>query len=79
MIEDLPDTFEHWAEMLRVKLLSYQRQTDDYYNFCLRGKFIQLRLAFSYVCNFSVWKLKIAVTKNYINVVIHHTQWKNSS
>ncbi|XP_041334831.1 coiled-coil domain-containing protein 180 [Pyrgilauda ruficollis] len=36
MLEDLPDTFEHWAEMLRVKLLSYQRQTDDYYNFCLR-------------------------------------------
>ncbi|XP_059710566.1 coiled-coil domain-containing protein 180 isoform X10 [Haemorhous mexicanus] len=35
MLEDLPDTFEHWAEMLRVKLLSYQRQTDDYYNFCL--------------------------------------------
>ncbi|XP_053841308.1 coiled-coil domain-containing protein 180 isoform X2 [Vidua macroura] len=36
MLEDLPDTFEHCAEMLRVKLLSYQRQTDDYYNFCLR-------------------------------------------
>ncbi|XP_039586290.1 coiled-coil domain-containing protein 180 [Passer montanus] len=36
MLEDLPDTFEHWAEMLKVKLLSYQRQTDDYYNFCLR-------------------------------------------
>ncbi|XP_072788914.1 coiled-coil domain-containing protein 180 isoform X2 [Taeniopygia guttata] len=36
MLEDLPDTFEHWAEMLRLKLLSYQRQTDDYYNFCLR-------------------------------------------
>lgn len=47
MLEDLPDTFEHWAEMLRLKLLSYQRQTDDYYNFCLRGKFNQLRLAFS--------------------------------
>lgn len=46
MLEDLPDTFEHWAEMIRVKLLSYQRQTDEYYNFCLRGKFIQLRLAF---------------------------------
>ncbi|KAF4789962.1 coiled-coil domain-containing protein 180 isoform X2 [Turdus rufiventris] len=37
MLEDLPDTFEHWAEMLRLKLLSYQRQTDDYYNFCLRA------------------------------------------
>ncbi|NWX36128.1 CC180 protein, partial [Notiomystis cincta] len=36
MPEDLPDTFEHWAEMLRVKLLAYQKQTDDYYNFCLR-------------------------------------------
>ncbi|NWS05947.1 CC180 protein, partial [Motacilla alba] len=36
MLEDLPDTFEHLAEMLRVKLLSYQRQTDDYYDFCLR-------------------------------------------
>ncbi|XP_057886209.1 coiled-coil domain-containing protein 180 [Melospiza georgiana] len=38
MLEDLPDTFEHWADMIRVKLLSYQRQTDDYYNFCL-GEF----------------------------------------
>ncbi|XP_077641646.1 coiled-coil domain-containing protein 180 [Lonchura striata] len=36
MFEDLPDTFEHWAEMLRVKLLSYQKQIDDYYDFCLR-------------------------------------------
>ncbi|NWT70124.1 CC180 protein, partial [Prunella himalayana] len=36
MLEDLPDKFEHWAEMLRVKLLLYQRQADDYYNFCLR-------------------------------------------
>ncbi|KAM4773321.1 coiled-coil domain-containing protein 180 [Cyanocitta cristata] len=36
MPEDLPETFEHWAEMLRLKLLAYQRQTDDYYNFCLR-------------------------------------------
>ncbi|RMC08199.1 hypothetical protein DUI87_14439 [Hirundo rustica rustica] len=36
MLEDLPDTFERWAEMLRLKLLSYQRHTDDYYNFCLR-------------------------------------------
>ncbi|NXT65290.1 CC180 protein, partial [Chaetops frenatus] len=35
MLEDLPDTFERWAEMLRLKLLSYQRQIDDYYNFCL--------------------------------------------
>ncbi|XP_066181644.1 coiled-coil domain-containing protein 180 [Sylvia atricapilla] len=36
ILEDLPDKFEHWAEMLRMKLLSYQRQTDDYYNSCLR-------------------------------------------
>ncbi|NWZ40809.1 CC180 protein, partial [Brachypodius atriceps] len=36
VLEDLPDKFEHWAEMLRMKLLSYQRQTDDYYNFSLR-------------------------------------------
>ncbi|KAM7046646.1 LOW QUALITY PROTEIN: coiled-coil domain-containing protein 180 [Acridotheres tristis] len=43
MLEDLPDTFEHWAEMLRLKLLSYQRQTDDYYNFCLREFWDQLK------------------------------------
>ncbi|NWI57824.1 CC180 protein, partial [Calyptomena viridis] len=36
MPEDLPETFEHWAEMLRQKLLSYKKQADDYYNFCLR-------------------------------------------
>ncbi|NXE99463.1 CC180 protein, partial [Menura novaehollandiae] len=34
--EDLPEAFEDWAEMLRLKLLSYQKQADDYYNFCLR-------------------------------------------
>lgn len=39
----------------------------------------QLRFAFSCVRNFSVCKLKIAVAKNYDVVVIHHTQWKNSS
>ncbi|NWT17698.1 CC180 protein, partial [Vireo altiloquus] len=38
MPEDLPEKFEPWAEMLRLKLLAYQRQTDDYYNFCL-GEF----------------------------------------
>lgn len=79
MPEDLPETFERWAEMLRLKLLAYQRQTDDYYNVCLGGKFIQLRLSFSCIRNFSVSKLKIAVTKNYVIVIIHHTQWKNSS
>uniref|UniRef100_A0A8C3RHH9 Coiled-coil domain containing 180 n=1 Tax=Cyanoderma ruficeps TaxID=181631 RepID=A0A8C3RHH9_9PASS len=36
VLEDLPDKFEHWAEMIRMKLLSYQRQTEEYYNFCLR-------------------------------------------
>ncbi|KAJ7426125.1 coiled-coil domain-containing protein 180 [Willisornis vidua] len=36
MPEGLPETFEHWAEMLRQKLLSYKRQADDYYNICLR-------------------------------------------
>ncbi|NXP16488.1 CC180 protein, partial [Scytalopus superciliaris] len=36
MPEDLPGTFEDWAEMLRQKLLSYKMQTDDYYNVCLR-------------------------------------------
>ncbi|NXU02465.1 CC180 protein, partial [Buphagus erythrorhynchus] len=40
---DLPDTFDHWAEMLRLKLLSYQRQTDDYYNFYLREFWDQLK------------------------------------
>ncbi|XP_027560307.1 coiled-coil domain-containing protein 180 isoform X3 [Neopelma chrysocephalum] len=34
--KDLPQTFERWAEKLRQKLLSYKRQADDYYNFCLR-------------------------------------------
>ncbi|XP_032569261.1 coiled-coil domain-containing protein 180-like [Chiroxiphia lanceolata] len=32
----LPETFERWADKLRQKLLSYKRQADDYYNFCLR-------------------------------------------
>ncbi|NXG24925.1 CC180 protein, partial [Grallaria varia] len=36
MPEDLPETFEHWAEMLRKRLLSYKTQADDYYNVCLR-------------------------------------------
>ncbi|NXS25944.1 CC180 protein, partial [Pomatostomus ruficeps] len=43
MPKDLPDTFEHWAEMLRLKLLAYQRQADDYYNFCLREFRAQLQ------------------------------------
>ncbi|NWV34408.1 CC180 protein, partial [Grantiella picta] len=36
MPADLPETFEYWAETLRLKLLAYQRQTDEYYKFCLR-------------------------------------------
>ncbi|NXU35636.1 CC180 protein, partial [Drymodes brunneopygia] len=43
MLEDLPDTLELYTEMFRVKLLSYQRQTDDYYNFCLREFWDQLK------------------------------------
>ncbi|XP_074017221.1 coiled-coil domain-containing protein 180 [Numenius arquata] len=35
MLADLPQTFEHCAEVLKQNLLSYQRQTDDYYNSCL--------------------------------------------
>ncbi|XP_057265200.1 coiled-coil domain-containing protein 180 isoform X3 [Pezoporus wallicus] len=42
--EDLPETFEHCAEVLRQKLLSYQSQTDDYYNFCLIEFQDQLKL-----------------------------------
>ncbi|NXB70245.1 CC180 protein, partial [Donacobius atricapilla] len=43
MLEDLPVTFDHWAETLGLKLLSYQRQTEDYYNFCLREFWDQLK------------------------------------
>lgn len=39
---DLPETFEHCAEMLKQNLLSYQSQADDYYNSCLLGEFIHL-------------------------------------
>ncbi|NXW16713.1 CC180 protein, partial [Circaetus pectoralis] len=44
MLEDLPETFEHCAEVLRQNLLSYQRQTDDYYNSCLTEFQDQLKL-----------------------------------
>uniref|UniRef100_A0A7M4EI71 Coiled-coil domain containing 180 n=1 Tax=Crocodylus porosus TaxID=8502 RepID=A0A7M4EI71_CROPO len=37
----LQETFEQCAEVLGQKLLSYQAQTDDYYNSCLRGKFLE--------------------------------------
>ncbi|NXP55193.1 CC180 protein, partial [Heliornis fulica] len=33
--KDLPTTFECCAEMLKQKLLSYQRQTEHYYSSCL--------------------------------------------
>ncbi|NXN29354.1 CC180 protein, partial [Nycticryphes semicollaris] len=36
MHEGLPQTFAHCAEVLQQNLLSYQRQTDDYYNSCLK-------------------------------------------
>ncbi|NXE74333.1 CC180 protein, partial [Cochlearius cochlearius] len=35
MPEDLPETFERCAEVLKQNLLSYQSQTDVYYNSCL--------------------------------------------
>ncbi|NXU58752.1 CC180 protein, partial [Turnix velox] len=44
MPEDLPETFEHCAEMLKQNLLSYQSQTDDYYNSCLLEFQDQLRM-----------------------------------
>ncbi|NWX86882.1 CC180 protein, partial [Nothoprocta pentlandii] len=42
--EDLPETFEHCAERLRQKLVSYQSQTEDYYNSCLVEFRDQLKL-----------------------------------
>ncbi|NXL53686.1 CC180 protein, partial [Podilymbus podiceps] len=42
--EDLPETFEHCAEMLKRNLLSYQSQTDIYYNACLTEFQDQLKL-----------------------------------
>ncbi|NWR63544.1 CC180 protein, partial [Bucorvus abyssinicus] len=42
--EDLPETFECCAEMLKQNLLSYQNQTDDYYNSCLIEFQEQLKL-----------------------------------
>nr|XP_021135775.1 coiled-coil domain-containing protein 180 isoform X5 [Columba livia] len=41
---DLPETFEHCAEMLKQNLLSYQSQADDYYNSCLLAFQDQLTL-----------------------------------
>ncbi|KAM6372173.1 coiled-coil domain-containing protein 180 [Pluvialis apricaria] len=44
MPEDLPETFEQCAEVLKQNLLSYQSQTDDYYNSCLIEFQDQLKL-----------------------------------
>uniref|UniRef100_A0A8B9N5E4 Coiled-coil domain containing 180 n=1 Tax=Accipiter nisus TaxID=211598 RepID=A0A8B9N5E4_9AVES len=70
MLEDLPETFEHCAEVLRQNLLSYQKQTDDYYNSCLTGKFIQLRLNFLYVSFLCIY-LK-TVHKNQLHPSLGH-------
>ncbi|KFU99443.1 Coiled-coil domain-containing protein 180, partial [Pterocles gutturalis] len=44
MLEGLPETFQRCAEVLHQKLLSYQSQTDDYYNSCLMEFQDQLKL-----------------------------------
>ncbi|OXB69073.1 hypothetical protein ASZ78_009549 [Callipepla squamata] len=44
MSEDLPETFECCAQVLRQNLLSYQSQIDDYYNSCLKEFWDQLKL-----------------------------------
>ncbi|KFW02965.1 Coiled-coil domain-containing protein 180, partial [Eurypyga helias] len=42
--EDMPETFERCAEVLKQNLLSYQSQTDVYYNSCLIEFQDQLKL-----------------------------------
>ncbi|KFO86755.1 Coiled-coil domain-containing protein 180, partial [Buceros rhinoceros silvestris] len=42
--EDLPETFEGFAEMLKQNLLPYQTQTEVYYNSCLIEFQEQLKL-----------------------------------
>ncbi|KFQ31268.1 Coiled-coil domain-containing protein 180, partial [Merops nubicus] len=42
--EDLPETIEHLAAVLKQNLLSYQSQTDNYYNSCLTEFQEQLKL-----------------------------------
>ncbi|NWI99326.1 CC180 protein, partial [Crypturellus undulatus] len=42
--EDLPETFDLCAERLKQKLLSYQSQTEAYYNSCLIEFRDQLKL-----------------------------------
>ncbi|NXE09417.1 CC180 protein, partial [Lophotis ruficrista] len=57
MPEDLPETFEDCAELFGQKLLSYQSQTDDYYNSCLIEFQKQLKLfekEFPYVSQLAV-------------------------
>ncbi|NWX17371.1 CC180 protein, partial [Aegotheles bennettii] len=44
MPEELPETFENCAELLKQNLLAYQRQADDYYNSCLIEFQDQLKL-----------------------------------
>ncbi|NXC74047.1 CC180 protein, partial [Anhinga anhinga] len=44
MPEDLPETFEQCAEVLKQNLLSYQCQTEVYYNSCLIEFQDQLKL-----------------------------------
>ncbi|XP_040542014.1 coiled-coil domain-containing protein 180 isoform X4 [Gallus gallus] len=43
MPEDLPETFERCAEVIRQNLLSYQSQIDAYYNSCLKEFWDQLK------------------------------------
>ncbi|XP_031457654.1 coiled-coil domain-containing protein 180 [Phasianus colchicus] len=43
MPEDLPETFERCAEVIRQTLLSYQSQIDDYYSSCLKEFWDQLK------------------------------------
>ncbi|KFQ83319.1 Coiled-coil domain-containing protein 180, partial [Phaethon lepturus] len=60
MPEDLPKTFEHCAEMLKQKLLSYQSQTNVYYNSCLIEFQDQLKLfekEIPYVSQLAVYSL----------------------
>ncbi|NXL58955.1 CC180 protein, partial [Chordeiles acutipennis] len=57
MPEDLPETFERCAKMLKQHLLSYQSQTDDYHNSCLIEFQDQLKLfekELPYVCQLAI-------------------------
>ncbi|XP_028942917.1 coiled-coil domain-containing protein 180 [Antrostomus carolinensis] len=55
--EDVPETFERCAKMLKQHLLSYQSQTDDYHNSCLMEFQDQLKLfekELPYVCQLAI-------------------------